>query len=70
MYLSKDLSPEAINACVQATSILQTTCKNASIIDVTSRLPSKVNEFYQLLQFRCGVTSILKTCTLINHTYY
>ena len=45
MYLSKDLSPEAINASVRATSILQTTCKNAAIIDVTSRLPSKVNVF-------------------------
>ena len=68
MYLSKDLSPEAINASVRlsvrlsvrpvSTSILQTICKNAAIIDVTSRLPSKVNVFCQLLQFRCGVASL------------
>ena len=41
-----------------STSILQTTFKNAAIIDVTSRLPSKVNVFYQLLHFRCGVASL------------
>ena len=60
MYLSKDLSPEAINASVRAVvrSIVQTTCKNAAIIDVTSRLPSKVNVFCYLLRFRCGVASL------------
>ena len=41
-----------------STSIVQTTCKNAAIIDVTSRLPSKVNVFCHLLRFRCGVASL------------
>ena len=39
-------------------SIVQTTYKNAAIIDVTSRLPSKVNVFCHLLRFRCGVASL------------
>ena len=35
MYLSEDLSSGAINACVRlgSTTILQTTCNNAAIID-------------------------------------
>ena len=52
MYLSKDLSLEAFNASVRAsvhpgsTFILQTTCKNESIIDVAFKTPSNSDVFF------------------------